>query len=64
MKGILIVLYHFQSAAWIAVLIWVVQLAFTVLRFIRNRRLRSQDNFPTDPTAPDTTQIAHTEPTA
>lgn len=46
-----------EIAGWIAVLIWVLQTAFTILRMIRNRRQRSQETFQGITTA-DTDKMA------
>ncbi|XP_045187110.1 uncharacterized protein LOC123544980 isoform X2 [Mercenaria mercenaria] len=56
-----------QVAAWGCVLVFILQIVLSVLRFIRNRRRRSAQMFDSAQkaqTSSDTTKIAELEPTA
>ncbi|XP_060560103.1 transmembrane protein 179-like [Ruditapes philippinarum] len=56
-----------QVAAWTCVLVFILQIVLSVLRFIRNRRRRSAQMFneaQKDHTSSDTSRIAELEPTA
>ncbi len=55
----------FQAAAWIGFAVWLLQVILALVRYYRNRKLRSADNdFPDDLTTSDTREIAREEPTA